>query len=95
MNKEAESALLAKLDDLSGAVQILLEEKARRDGDSARRIEAICKDITATFKAHGANVNEMYMALSIAKRTLDDAYFVALKPPVETSDGPPKPFVKR
>ena len=81
MNKEAESALLAKIDDLSGAVQILLEEKARRDG--------------ATFKAHGANVNEMYMALSIAKRTLDDAYFVALKPPVETSDSPPKPFVKR
>ena len=95
MNKEAESALLAKIDDLSDAVRILLDEKARRDEDSAKRIEGICKDITAVFKSHGANVNEMYMALSIAKRTLDDAYFVALKPPVETSDSPPKPFVKR
>lgn len=92
MNKEAESALLAKIDDLSGAVQILMEEKARRDEDSAKRIEGVCKEITAVFKAHGVNVNEMYMALSIAKRTLDDAYFVALKPPV---DALPDKYVKR
>lgn len=79
MTKESETALLAKLDTLTEAVNELMSEKRRREGEKAERIAQIHQDILGVFKARNAGIEEMYVCLDVTRDYLNDTFKETLK----------------
>ena len=79
MSKESEAAMMDKLESLSKAVNDLLAEKERREGEKAERIAQIHKDILGVFKARNAGIEEMYVVLDVTKDYLNSTFKDTLK----------------
>ena len=79
MTKESEAAMMDKLETLSKAVNDLLAEKERREGEKAERIAQIHKDILGVFKARNAGIEEMYVVLDVTKDYLNSTFKDTLK----------------
>lgn len=79
MSKESEAAMMDKLETLSKAVNDLLAEKERREGEKAERIAQIHKDILGVFKARNAGIEEMYVCLDVTKDYLNSTFKDTLK----------------
>ena len=79
MTKESEAALAERIDKLTSAVNELLAERERREGEKAERIAQIHKDILGVFKARNAGIEEMYVCLDVTRDYLNTTFRETLK----------------
>jgi hypothetical protein len=79
MNKDQETTLLRRMEELSIKVDELFAEKERREGEKAERIAQIHKDILGIFKARNAGIEEMYVTLDVTKDYLNSTFKETLK----------------